>query len=235
MTRLQPGAPAEPSIARSLGGRPGTCLLMGAAAVGLIAAFLLGAPLVSVFLAGLLLICPLLAWSPLRYQRRAVSGAARGRGGPRPVEVVVVTSPSCHLCEDALAALAELAAEFRTAFRVPVTFEVRGGPAASGLAGEALNHVCQVVREALTNAVRHGRPRRVQVVLERGREGLRIEVADNGRGFLPEAAATGKGLGLRNMRQRALLLGGSLDVESRPGRGTRVVLTLPVSRGGKPS
>jgi thiol-disulfide isomerase/thioredoxin len=91
---------------------------MGAAAVGLITAFLLGAPLVSVFLAGLLLICPLLAWSPLRSQRRAVSGAAaRGRGGSRPVEVVVVTSPSCHLCEDALAALAELAAEFPLSVR----------------------------------------------------------------------------------------------------------------------
>jgi len=127
VTRLQPGAPAEPSIARSLGGRPGTCLLMGAAAVGLIAAFLLGAPLVSVFLAGLLLICPLLAWSPLRYQRRAVSGAARGRGGPRPVEVVVVTSPSCHLCEDALAALAELAAEFPLSVREVDIGSAEGG------------------------------------------------------------------------------------------------------------
>lgn len=122
MTRLQREAPAAPSIARSLrrrmAVRPGTCLLMAVAALGSIAAFLLGAPLVSVFLAGLLLICPLLAWSPSRYQRRAVSAAAaRGPGGPRPVEVVVVTSPSCHLCEDALAALAELAAEFPLSVR----------------------------------------------------------------------------------------------------------------------
>ena len=128
MTRLQLRAPAEPSIARWLGRRPGTCILMGAAAVGMIAAFLLGAPLVSVFLAGLLLICPLLAWSPLRYQRRTVSAVvARVRGGPRPVEVVVVTSPSCHLCEDALAALAELAAEFPLSVRQVDMGSAEGG------------------------------------------------------------------------------------------------------------
>lgn len=118
MARSEDRSPAERSIARRAAARPGTCLLMAGAAVGLVVAFLLGAPAVSVFLAGLLLICPLLAWSPSGNGRRAAAPApAGGHGGRRPVEVVVVTSPSCHLCEDALTALSGLAEEFPLSVR----------------------------------------------------------------------------------------------------------------------
>ena len=82
MTGLEPRVPAERPVTRPLWrwfrARPGTCLLMAAAAVGLVAATLLGAPLLSVFLVGLVLWCPLLAWGPYRDERRAVASGRRG-------------------------------------------------------------------------------------------------------------------------------------------------------------
>ena len=72
----------------NLGERPGqarsatwrvACGLMALAGVGLVAAVFLGAPLVSILLAGLLLLCPLLMWAPLRYQRRSLGSLLLGR------------------------------------------------------------------------------------------------------------------------------------------------------------
>ena len=67
---------------------------------------------------------------------------------------------------------------------------------------------------------RHSAARRVTVSL--GRE--RVEVRDDGRGFGPETPA---GMGLTGMRERAQSLGGQLEVEAEPGRGTLVRLRLP--------
>lgn len=84
MTRLGQGVPTERPAThprpRWSAARQGPCLLMAAAAVGLVAAALLGAPLVSVFLAGLLLMCPLLAWGAYREERRAMTSGRRGEG-----------------------------------------------------------------------------------------------------------------------------------------------------------
>jgi signal transduction histidine kinase len=60
------------------------------------------------------------------------------------------------------------------------------------------------------------------------RDGLLLEVADNGPGFDLSSMATSRGLGLAGMRERAQLLGGSFQVESRPGSGTRVRVRWPL-------
>ena len=59
--------------------RRAALVLMSLAALGLVAALLLGAPLVSVFLIGLLLLCPLLMWVPFRFERRALEGSVRAK------------------------------------------------------------------------------------------------------------------------------------------------------------
>jgi signal transduction histidine kinase len=82
----------------------------------------------------------------------------------------------------------------------------------------------RILREAMTNAVRHARPSRIAVRLEDGRE-LRLSVADDGAGFDP--AAPGAGFGLVSMRERAEALGGSLAVASVPGGGTTVEVVVP--------
>jgi two-component system NarL family sensor kinase len=74
------------------------------------------------------------------------------------------------------------------------------------------------------NVVRHARARTCMVQMGTCDGHLRVEIADDGVGF-----ADGRGgIGLRSMRERAAELGGTLQVESRPSGGTRVVVQLPI-------
>jgi two-component system sensor histidine kinase UhpB len=86
--------------------------------------------------------------------------------------------------------------------------------------------VYRVAQEALSNAVRHSGAEHVLVGLRRDGDRLALNVADDGRGFTFEQA--GHGLGITGMRERALLVGGDFQIESRPGIGTRVRLLVPI-------
>lgn len=86
----------------------------------------------------------------------------------------------------------------------------------------------RIVQEALTNVARHSGASRVVVALERRNGSLALSVKDNGKGFDSEAPADHDRLGLVGMRERAGLVGGSLQVNSRPGNGKEVVFRVPV-------
>jgi signal transduction histidine kinase len=83
----------------------------------------------------------------------------------------------------------------------------------------------RIAGEAVANAVRHGRPQRVQVTARAADGVLRLEVVDDGAGFGADATA---GVGLASLHDRAAELGGSLVVDSEPGAGTRVTAELPL-------
>jgi two-component system, NarL family, sensor histidine kinase UhpB len=85
--------------------------------------------------------------------------------------------------------------------------------------------VYRVAQEALTNAARHSGAERIAVGLRRDEGGVELEVADDGRGFAFEQSE--RGLGIGGMRERALLIGAELTIESRPGHGTTVRLAVP--------
>jgi two-component system sensor histidine kinase UhpB len=95
----------------------------------------------------------------------------------------------------------------------------------SGLGGDVQLVIYRVAQEALSNATRHSGAERVAVGLRHRDGGVELEVADDGRGFAFEASEGG--LGIAGMRERALLVGGELSIESRPGEGTRVRLSVP--------
>ncbi len=96
----------------------------------------------------------------------------------------------------------------------------------SELGDDAQLVVYRVAQEALSNAGRHSGASRVDVQLgQREDGGVALEVTDDGRGFAFDEAEGG--LGIAGMRERALLIGGELTIESRPGRGTTVRLTVP--------
>jgi two-component system sensor histidine kinase UhpB len=93
----------------------------------------------------------------------------------------------------------------------------------SGLSNDAQLVVYRVAQEALSNAARHSGAGHVGVTLRRRENaGVELEVADDGLGFAFDEAEGG--LGIAGMRERALLIGGQLTIESRPGAGTTVRL-----------
>jgi signal transduction histidine kinase len=97
------------------------------------------------------------------------------------------------------------------------------------VASHALAHrsqALQFVREAISNALRHGHPSRLSVSWQHTPGGSVLQVGDDGVGFDPKAVAAG-GRGLGNLGERAVSLGGRLEIDSRPNHGTTVALKLP--------
>jgi signal transduction histidine kinase len=93
------------------------------------------------------------------------------------------------------------------------------------------NNVLRIGQEALTNAVRHGCPHRITCSLAFEADTLRLEISDDGAGFAPgptQGSMQG-GFGISGMQERAREIHGKLVVESQPGAGTRITLTLPLS------
>lgn len=88
----------------------------------------------------------------------------------------------------------------------------------------------RIAQEALTNVARHSFATRVQVTLEIKNGQFSLNVKDNGQGFQPQLLDDSSCLGLAGMRERAALVGGSLELHSRPGKGTRVHFRLPLSQ-----
>lgn len=99
------------------------------------------------------------------------------------------------------------------------------------IAPASIAEIMSILREAVSNSLRHGGAQNITLLAGRDDTSVALAVQDDGRGFTPPAAAapsgaTGHGLG--NMRARATALGGSLRIESTAGKGTRILLTLPV-------
>lgn len=115
---------------------------------------------------------------------------------------------------------------------LPVQVDIASETAEAGLLDPTASaEAYRIVQEALGNAARHSGASAVQVGLATSPGLLRVIVADNGRGFDP-AVGRQAGLGLIGMRERAVLLGGDLRIDSAPGSGTRVVLEVPL--GARP-
>ena len=132
-------------------------------------------------------------------------------------------------------ALRELGAAYSRNYPVKVNVSCYG--VATRLTPHLEAGLFRVAQEALNNIVKHARARRAWVELDVTRDSVELSVKDDGRGFeperLPELALTGEGFGLTGMRERAKLLGGTLRLETAPGRGTRVEVTVPLG-GGTP-
>ncbi|MDH6589700.1 signal transduction histidine kinase [Streptomyces sp. SAI-133] len=109
-----------------------------------------------------------------------------------------------------------------------VTVEVTGEE--DGYETAALTAMYRAAQEGLTNALRHARASRVSVDLRLTEDAARLTVTDDGRGFAP--AETTAGFGLTGMRERVHLVAGSVDIDTRPGQGTRLTVVVP-RRGGE--
>ena len=92
------------------------------------------------------------------------------------------------------------------------------------LAPRQMSHLLAIAREALINVAHHARAECVKLAVQMRADYLCLSVSDNGAGFPPDYMV---GYGLRNMQERARLLGGKLIIKSRPGQGTHLELIIP--------
>ena len=125
------------------------------------------------------------------------------------------------------AAVAGLVEENGRRTGIETQFEFFGD--VSGLDADAQLVVYRVAQEALSNAVQHAGAKHVKLRLTGKPTGVELRVSDDGAGF--DTSEANGGLGIAGMRERALLVNGDLDVESRPGAGTQVRLRTPGADG----
>lgn len=104
---------------------------------------------------------------------------------------------------------------------------VHGRP--RSLPSEVEKNVLRIGLEALTNAIKHAGASVIRIDLSFEPEQIRLSMQDNGKGFDPHAAVSGRGFGLTGMRERAQRLGGCVTISSQPGKGAEVVLVAPAS------
>ncbi|KSV17192.1 histidine kinase [Dehalococcoides mccartyi] len=100
--------------------------------------------------------------------------------------------------------------------------------------------VYRIIQEALTNVVRYAGVDNVLVRAKADKNQLALVIQDKGKGFNPAQRATGMSSGLKGMKERVRFLGGKLDIESKPGEGTHIIVELPLNEerdrinGGEP-
>lgn len=120
--------------------------------------------------------------------------------------------------------------EIQRESRIPI--RVKADPVEGGLiSAEGILDILLIVREAVSNAVRHARASEIRIALIRDDRGINLSIVDDGIGFDPEQrlnSGSGQHLGLDNMRRRADSLGGRISFHSEPGHGTEVLLRIPL-------
>jgi signal transduction histidine kinase len=126
--------------------------------------------------------------------------------------------------EGLVSALEKQAAALEVRHDIPVRADLCAEPAVSAETREALYRIAQ---EALHNTLKHARTTGVDLSLREEDSALvTLEVSDDGVGFDPNGSFPGH-LGLRSMRERAERLGGTLEIRSEPGKGTRISVHIP--------
>lgn len=87
----------------------------------------------------------------------------------------------------------------------------------------------RIVQEAIQNSVKHSQAQQIYITVSNSASSLIITIIDNGKGFIEESLIS-TGLGLKNMKHRTQLLGGTIEWNSSPGNGCTVILKLPVKK-----
>jgi len=87
--------------------------------------------------------------------------------------------------------------------------------------------IYRIVQEGLNNVVKHAEAGEIQILIDFGKDTVKVEMIDNGIGFDPEATSQSGGVGLQGIRERVKKLKGSLEIKSFPAQGTRLIVRIP--------
>lgn len=144
-------------------------------------------------------------------------------------EIVWAINPRNDTLPQLIDYLGQFAVDFLRTAGVRCEVDLPDHPPTLHVPAEVRHNVFLVVKESLTNIVHHAQATEVQLRVVSDEKSGRVFIADNGRGF----SANGKGEerngsdGLKNMRQRMSEIGGQLEIDSTPGKGTRILLQFP--------
>src|SRR5262249_37841274 len=139
-------------------------------------------------------------------------------------------SPTLEGSQDLSKALLEASKRALAGTAVALSFSVQGAP---GKIDDVLeHHLRRICEEALANVVKHAHATRVEVVLDLTSQEVQLQVRDNGFGFEQTSWALSKmgHFGLLGIKERVASLCGTLSLDSAPGRGTRLLVTIPTRR-----
>jgi signal transduction histidine kinase len=154
--------------------------------------------------------------------RRATGLAREGLADARRAMMALQAEDSAR--EDLESALAQLVELVSVPGKVACRLHSHGRGFDAVLGPARAHDLYRVVQEALSNALRHARATGIEVTLARTPAGIRLQVQDDGTGFVEGGS---DGFGIRNMRARVQDMGGSLRIESTLGAGTRLIVDLP--------
>jgi signal transduction histidine kinase len=141
-------------------------------------------------------------------------------------ETVWAVNPRNDTVANLIGHLGEYAANALRGAAIRCHLDLPADPPARAVSSEFRHHLSLVVKEAITNVVRHARAAAAWLTIAVTDSGLSVTLADDGCGFA-EAPSAPEADGLRNMRQRVTQLGGRLEIESRESQGTRIFLVVP--------
>ncbi|MSU36951.1 MAG: hypothetical protein EXS36_18010 [Pedosphaera sp.] len=154
-------------------------------------------------------------------------------------EVIWAVNPTCDTLESLVSYIVDHAEVFLERAGVSCRLDVPDHLPSAAVHAEARHQLLMVVKEALTNAVRHSEAQIVQLRVRYERKRLTVTIEDNGRGFEPVDSPgfriSPTGLGLENMQRRLRAVGGSVRISSELGGGTTVDASLPIEEDIPPN
>lgn len=180
----------------------------------------------SIYAAGLLLesVQPIIPSDPMRAQAQLGRVMDNLNATIQDIRRYIFDLRSDMPDDDLQSGIERLLRDFRINTLLETDLEVSGTPVEI-LSMERRRHIFQIVREALANTAKHAKARWVKVTLHYDERMLDMVISDDGVGM--ETLQVNKGYGLRNIRERVHLLDGALRIESAPGEGVTLRLTVP--------
>jgi signal transduction histidine kinase len=151
-------------------------------------------------------------------------------------DIVWVINPERDQLGDLVQRMRRFASDVFTSSGIEFTFRAPGNEQSLKVGAAVRRHVLLIFKESVNNVVRHSGCAKADIELRVESGWFVLTIKDNGRGFDP--AHTGEGNGLVNMRERARMLGGALQMDSGDGHGTTITLRVPLGatvkeRGGR--
>jgi signal transduction histidine kinase len=150
-------------------------------------------------------------------------------------EIVWAVRPGSDTLQSLMDYIAHFANELFDGNSTRCRLDLPGDLPAFSLPPDMRHNIFLIVKEALTNALKHARAGEVQLQAKVMGRTLEILVMDDGKGFDPKSLAEGWRNGMGNMRRRAAAMDATLDLQSVPGKGTTVTLRVSLADRNRPS